>query len=132
MRRTGLPRRGAALNTRMLAAVVAGVAWSGAAMAAPFCLQSQGITPQCIYYDAALCQRDAQHQNAECAINKSEVKIRGGTGQYCMVTSSLVTVCHYQDRDSCVADAKRQNGACTDGPTQSPNRAPDPYSRQGY
>lgn len=117
---------------RRTTAVLAALTWSGAAAAAPFCLQNQGMTPQCIYYDAALCQHEAQRQNAECGINKKEVKIRGGTGQYCMVTSALVTVCHYQDRNSCVADAQRQHGACTDGPTPSPSRQPDPYSKQGY
>ncbi|MDR3538703.1 MAG: hypothetical protein P4L71_19565 [Acetobacteraceae bacterium] len=132
MRPTELRDCRVARNTRRIAVVLAGLAWSGAAAAAPFCLQNQGMTPQCIYYDAASCQHEAQRQNADCGINRNEVTIRGGTGQYCMVTSSLVTTCHYQDRDSCLADARRQNGACTDAPAVSPSRAPDPYSRQGY
>ncbi len=132
MRPTGVQRDMPVRTTRWIAALLAGLAWSGTAAAAPFCLQMQGMTPQCLYYDAASCQLEAQRQHGDCSINKSEVTIRGGSGQYCMITSGLVTVCHYQDRDSCVADARRQNGACTDAPTPTPSRAPNPYSTNGY
>lgn len=104
------------------------------AAAAPFCLRNQTMTtPMCIYYDAAECQREATRQGGDCTVNRREVTIRGGIGQYCLVTSSLVLSCHYADRDSCTRDARLQHGACTDSPGVAPARAPDPYSRRnGY
>ncbi|MBN8871338.1 MAG: hypothetical protein J0H67_00740 [Rhodospirillales bacterium] len=104
------------------------------AAAAPFCMRNATMTtPMCIYYDAAECQREATRQGGDCTVNRREVTVRGGIGQYCMVTSSLVLACHYPDRESCARDARQQNGACTDSPGVAPARAPDPYSRQnGY
>jgi hypothetical protein len=115
-----------------MAILLAGLAWSGAAAAAPFCLANQSMTtPLCIYYDATSCQKDALRQGGDCSINKSEVTVRGGIGQYCLVTSSLAMSCLYPDRDSCMADARRQNASCTTSPNTSPTKSPDPYSRQG-
>lgn len=114
------------------ATVFAGLVMSGAALAAPFCLQNQGMTPQCIYYDPAICQRDAQKQNAECGVNPRESKPMNGSGQYCLVMSGGISFCEYQDYDSCQAEARRRNAACTGAPTRNPSRPPDPYSRQGY
>ena len=113
-------------------ATLTSAVWSGPAAAAPFCLQNQGMTPQCIYYDPTICQRDAQKQNAQCGTNPREVKVTAGTGQYCLVTQERVSVCHYQDLGSCLSAARNQHAVCTGSPNRSPTRPPDPYSRQGY
>lgn len=137
------PGRVAALGAILLAGIglsglgLAGVGVSGlvlpsTAVAAPFCLQNQGMTPQCIYYDPTICQRDAQKQNAECGVNPRETRVQSGAGQYCVVTAARISVCHFQDYNSCQAEARRQNGACTGAPDRNPARPPDPYSRQGY
>jgi hypothetical protein len=109
---------------------LAGLLWSGGAMAAPFCITSEALPPQCIYVDPTLCQRDAQHlRNAECTVNRNEVRVRPGIGHYCMVTADRVSFCNYQNYDSCQADANRHNAACTAAPNPTPNRPPDPYAR---
>jgi hypothetical protein len=86
------------------------------------------IPPQCIYYDAAECQRDAQRQNAVCSVNPDEIRLSAGPGQYCVVTAGGVAQCIYTDRDSCTAEASRQHGTCAEAPQTAPSRAPDPYA----
>jgi hypothetical protein len=134
MRPTLLRRVASASTTRRMAVVLAGLAWSGAAMAAPFCLRNQSMMePLCIYYDANSCQQESVKQGGDCSINREEVKVRGGFGQYCLVTSSMAVQCFYPDRESCMADARRQNAACTESSTPAASATPDPYSRQaGY
>src|SRR5579863_4136457 len=56
-----------------------------AAQAAPFCIQSQGLPAQCIYYDAGDCQREANRQGAICTASPDEVTLSTNLGQYCLV-----------------------------------------------
>jgi hypothetical protein len=111
------------------AAVLAGTA--SQALAAPFCLQSQAIPPQCNYYDAAECQNDAARQGGVCSANPSELRLQPGIGQYCLATSYGVALCVYPDRGSCMVEAARQHAACTQAPNVAPGREPDPYSAVG-
>jgi hypothetical protein len=102
------------------------------ALAAPFCIQSQSLPPQCMYYDAAECQNDAARQGGVCSANAAELTLQPGIGQYCLVTSGGASLCIYPDRGSCMADAARQHGACTAAPNAAPgSKAPDPYSSVG-
>lgn len=99
------------------------------AIAAPFCIQSQVLTPQCIYYDAQQCDLAAQRQGAVCATNPREVKLSPGNGQYCVVTSGQVSVCAYADRATCAKAAALQQGTCADAPARAGGAGtPDPYS----
>lgn len=98
------------------------------AVAAPFCLSSQAIPPQCIYTDPSLCQRDAQQQHGVCTVNKAEFAPTPNLGQYCVVTASMVSLCIYPDRESCETDAQRRHGTCVAAPGQAPYAAPDPYN----
>ena len=99
------------------------------AMAAPFCLTGQVLPPQCIYYDARQCERDAQRQGEVCSANPAEVTLSQGAGLYCVVTSGRVSVCAYTDRGTCAREATQQNGICTGAPAKSGGvGAPDPYS----
>ena len=102
-----------------------------AAQAAPFCIESQALSPQCIYYDAQSCQTEANRQGAICSANRNEVRLTNNVGQYCLVTSQLVSLCIYSDRGTCTADALRQHGTCTNSPTLAPSAAPDPYAAIG-
>lgn len=103
----------------------------GPALAAPFCLESQSVPPQCIYDDASECQNDAARQGGVCEANPQQLTLQPGIGQYCVVTSSGVSSCIYPDRGSCAAEAARQHGACTAAPEIAPARTPDPYSAVG-
>jgi hypothetical protein len=102
-----------------------------AAQAAPFCIESQGLKPYCIYYDAGSCQQEANRQGAICSANPDEVHLTPNVGQYCLVTSQLVSLCIYSDRGTCTVDAQRQNGSCTDAPIVAPSAAPDPFAAIG-
>jgi hypothetical protein len=110
------------------AALLAGQIAPVSALAAPFCITNQMLAPQCIYWDAAECQRDASRQAAVCSVNPSEVHLQPGSGQYCVVTSDRVSLCVYADRGSCAQEAARQHGTCTDAVEVAPSRAPDPYA----
>lgn len=106
-----------------------GFLFAPSAMAAPFCLTGQLLPPQCIYYDARQCERDAQRQGEACSANPAEVTLSRGAGLYCVVTSSRVSLCAYTDRATCAREATQQNGICTGAPARSAGvGAPDPYS----
>lgn len=99
-----------------------------AAFAAPFCVSTESLPPQCLYHDPAICQRDAAEQGGVCSVNTAEYKPTPGIGQYCVVTPSLVSLCVYPDRTSCMADAESRDGTCVKAPTVAPYGAPDPYA----
>jgi hypothetical protein len=96
-------------------------------MAAPFCVQSQAVPPQCLYVDAPSCDAAAKRMGGYCSINKQELHIAGGIGHFCVVTSALVSSCVYPDEASCDVDAQRQHGVCVAEPTHAESPAPDPY-----
>jgi len=100
----------------------------GPAIAAPYCIQSQALPPQCNYDDPSLCQADANRQGGVCSANPQETALQPGIGQYCVVTAGGASNCSYADRATCTAEAQRQNGACVEAPTIAPAKAPDPYS----
>lgn len=111
--------------------LLACIATPAVALAAPFCLRTQALTPQCIYADPAQCERDASRQGGVCSVNTDAVTLNPGIGQYCMVTGSLVSLCVYPDRGTCLQDALRHNGACVEAPQLAPFKAPDPYAAVG-
>jgi hypothetical protein len=98
------------------------------AAAAPFCLTNQVMQPQCLYYDAQECAREATRQNAVCAANPLELRLSPNVGQYCVVTSSRASNCSYADRQTCDREATQQRGTCVIAPTRQAVGAPDPYS----
>ncbi|HTW71819.1 MAG TPA: hypothetical protein VME47_18185 [Acetobacteraceae bacterium] len=103
-------------------------ATGGPAFAAPYCVQSQALPPQCDYYDPSLCQENANRQGGVCAENPQEARLQPGIGQYCVVTAGGASNCSYADRGTCAAEAQRQKGACVEAPAIAPAKAPDPYS----
>ena len=97
------------------------------AVAAPFCIYSDAVPPQCIYVDAASCSKHATQLGGYCAVNGSEVHIAPPAGHYCVLTSSLVSSCIYVDLANCTRDARQQHGVCLKS-TVMPGVPPaDPY-----
>jgi hypothetical protein len=125
MRRFATPR----LACSGWAIILASIA--GPAFAAPFCVESEALPPQCNYYDAAQCQTDAARQGGICSANPQQLTLQPGIGQYCVTNSYGVSSCVYPDRGSCTDEAARENAACTAAPNVAPGRAPDPYSAVG-
>jgi hypothetical protein len=111
------------------AVILAGSA--GPALAAPFCIESQALPPQCNYFDAAQCQSDAARQGGVCSANPQQLTLQPGIGQYCLVNSYGASSCIYPDRGSCMVEAARQHAACTAAPNVAPAKAPDPYAAVG-
>ena len=96
-------------------------------LAAPFCVQTQALPPQCIYYDAGSCAERARQLGGTCAVNKQEVKVSSGLGHYCLLTSNLVSMCIYTDRGPCERDAQQERGVCVEAPLRPESPGPDPY-----
>ena len=97
------------------------------ALAAPFCVYSMAVPPQCIYVDAASCAKRAEQLGGLCAVNGQEVHIDPTAGHYCVLTSSLVSSCAYVDPANCARDARQQRGVCVKS-TVMPGIPPaDPY-----
>jgi hypothetical protein len=97
------------------------------AIAAPFCVQTEAVPPQCLYYDAATCNARAKQMSGYCTVNTAELHIAPGIGHFCLLTSGNVSTCLYPDADSCNAEARRQNGLCVAAPARDESPAPDPY-----
>jgi hypothetical protein len=100
------------------------------ALAAPFCVSTEALPPQCIYHDAATCNQRANQMNGNCTVNPNEpggVRLTPSIGHYCLVTGGMAALCIYVDQKSCQRDAARQGGGCilAGGLPESP--APDPF-----
>src|ERR1700744_5036017 len=76
-------------------ALILSAASAGPALAAPFCIQSQALPPQCNYYHAAECQADAARQGGVCEANPQQLTLHPGIGQYCLATSYGASYCIY-------------------------------------
>ncbi len=98
-----------------------------AALAAPFCLETQTVPPQCIYFDVNDCRREASHQQAACVINPQEASLTPSGGAYCVVTSGLASSCDYQDASACFREAVHQGGICVSAPAAPAGNTPNPY-----
>ena len=97
------------------------------AVAAPFCVESQALPPQCMYFDAASCAKRATQLGGYCSANANEVHVSVGLGHYCLLTSGLVSSCIYVDRANCNRDAAQQHGVCVESTATPESPAADPY-----
>ena len=97
------------------------------AHAAPFCVQTEALPPQCLYFDAASCAQRARQMGGSCTTNTAELHIAPGIGHFCLITSGPVSSCFYPDGASCDVEAKRQHGVCVTAPARSESPPPDPY-----
>ena len=96
-------------------------------LAAPFCVQTQAIPPQCLFTDAAACNVRAAQMGGTCTVNPTDVHVSSGLGHYCLLTSSLVSSCIYADRADCDREAQHQQGVCVIAPVRPESPSPDPY-----
>jgi hypothetical protein len=97
------------------------------ALAAPFCVQTEVIPPQCIYYDPNSCRARANAMSGWCVVNPEEVATPHGTGEYCRYSSSLAVSCDYGDVLNCSRDAARTGGVCVQSPPSGPTNTPNPF-----
>ena len=99
------------------------------AIAAPFCVVSESVPAQCIYYDAGLCRQAAgQLAAGECVVNQKEVRLTPSIGAYCLVTSTRASLCIYSDLDACSKEANRQNATCTVAAVRPGTPGVDPFA----
>ena len=98
-----------------------------ATQAAPFCVQTQAIPPQCIFVDAGSCNERATQMGGTCTVNRAEVHVSAGLGHYCLLTSSQASACIYADRSVCELEARHQHGVCIDAPSRPESPMADPY-----
>ena len=113
----------------LLSLLPLGILMPAAAHAAPFCLQSQAIPPQCIYFDANLCAKDAARQGGECSGNKEELSLVPNVGKYCVVTSQKASLCIYASLDSCQKAAQSQGAVCMEL-YDTGSGAPNPFKAE--
>jgi hypothetical protein len=97
------------------------------AVAAPYCVRTEAVPPQCLYFDAASCDARAKQINGYCTINTAELHIAPGIGHFCLLTSGNVANCFYPDAGSCDVEARRQHGVCVAAPSRDESPGPDPY-----
>jgi hypothetical protein len=109
----------------LLSAMLAVIPFS--AVAAPFCVETSAVPPQCIYFDAASCNARAKQMQGTCSANMSELHVTAGIGHYCLLTSDGVSSCIYPDRSDCDREAKHQQGVCVDAPNRPESPGADPY-----
>lgn len=98
------------------------------AIAAPFCVQTEALPPQCIFYDSGSCQQRATQMNGNCVVNSNEVHLTPSIGHYCLVTGGSAALCIYVDINSCNKEAQRQQGACIIAPGRPESPTPDPFA----
>lgn len=92
--------------------------WPQIAAAAPFCVETRGIHPQCHFFDATECRRRSIQLSGVCTANLTEITLLPGIGKYCLVYSNRTALCSYADRGSCDSDALRNGGVCIDNRPQ--------------
>ncbi len=114
--------------SKLAVAAVLLVSTSFSAMAAPFCLEVPGGTPQCMYVDGNECQADAARQNGACVPNVTESALPSSrVGEFCMILPVGFTHCGYADGIACAQDALKQHGVCTKSAGSLRQQVPDPF-----
>ena len=97
------------------------------AVAAPFCVYTEAVPPQCIYFDPGSCSERARQLKGECSANPDEMKMTAGLGHYCLVTAGA-SMCIYVDRNECNREAQRQRAAaCVEATGVPESPAVDPF-----
>jgi hypothetical protein len=105
---------GSALGGCALAAL-ATLAWSASAQAAPYCIQSVGLPPQCLFGDVSQCRREALRVNGVCGLNPKEVLLpKTPAGRFCLVHNGPIVECIYVDRRTCDTESARRSAICVD------------------
>jgi hypothetical protein len=97
------------------------------ASGAPFCVRTQVVSPQCLYFDASECAKRAREMGGWCSANEAELPVSIALGHYCLLTSDRASACIYLDLASCDVEAHHQGAVCVPAPNRPESPAPDPY-----
>ncbi len=98
------------------------------AFAAPFCVQTEALPPQCLFFDAGSCQKQAARMKGWCTGNPEALNIAPGIGRTCLVTSGMATSCEYDNPASCAREAAHEGGVCVQSPPPRPaGNTANPY-----
>src|SRR5271169_794370 len=95
-----------------LTAVLAMLMAPSVTPAAPFCVQTQAVPPQCVFVDPGSCNERATQMGGTCTVNPAELHVSTGLGHYCLLTSARASACIYADRGACELEAQHQHGVC--------------------
>jgi hypothetical protein len=100
------------------------------AIAAPFCVSTEALPPECIYNDANSCNQRATQMKGYCTVNPNEaggIRLTPSIGHYCLITGGGAALCIYVDENTCQREAARQGAGCilAGGLPESP--PPDPF-----
>lgn len=96
----------------VLAAVCCLWIFSTGALAAPFCVESQGLPAECWFHDVVSCRQEAAKRNGHCSLNQDEVKISDQGAPFCIIDAGMVPVCAFEGGDTCDQEAAKRNAVC--------------------
>jgi len=103
-------------------ALVACLAGTAPAQAAPYCLQIVGVPPQCMFGDVVQCHRESLRANGRCTVNPREVQLpKAPVGRFCLVQNGPIVECGYADRRTCDEEADRRLAICADTAPGTPD-----------
>lgn len=85
---------------------------STTASSAPFCVEAEGLSPECWYHDVRSCRQEAQKRNGHCSVNVDEVVVLDQGAPFCIVDSGMMPVCAFQGGESCHEEAAKRNAVC--------------------
>jgi hypothetical protein len=98
-------------------------------VAAPFCVESVGLTPECWYYDVNQCKKEAGKIHARCSANLREITVSAKGVAFCVVDSTKRPECAFQNRESCEDAAARRSGAICFETSAPPDKDSPLYGR---
>ena len=81
------------------------------ATAAPFCLTTNVLSPQCIYVDPAECRARAVQIHGACVANPTEMRAFSGHQAFCATDATLMALCEYPDLASCSRAVEHRSGS---------------------
>lgn len=79
---------------------------------APFCVEAEGLSPECWYYDVRSCREEAAKKDSLCTANLQEITLSDQGAPFCIIDSSMVPVCAFQHNESCQQEAEMHNAIC--------------------
>ncbi|MGZ9097472.1 MAG: hypothetical protein ACXW30_04165 [Micavibrio sp.] len=83
-----------------------------AGYAAPFCIEAEGLSPECWYYDVRSCRQEAEKNGHLCTANLQEITLSDQGASFCIVDSSMVPDCTFQNSENCHQEAAKRNAVC--------------------
>ncbi len=83
-----------------------------AAPGAPFCIEAEGLSPECWYYDVRSCMQEAKKRDSLCTANSQEVALPDRSTPFCVIDSSMIPDCTFQYSEDCYQEAASRNAVC--------------------